>query len=164
MQTLTNACVQLSLSLSLPLPLSLSLSFSFPFLFPFFPLFLFLSLFLPLLSSSPPLLLPYLPALLSFPFLLSYMCVVCICSAEYKASLIKAIQDNLFTWRQAPHAWAVDRDLFRNLVELIGKKGRNRMLPNPPPLLPPPFLLLPSSSLPPSFCTPPSRRTCRHQR
>ena len=40
-------------------------------------------------------------------------------SAEYKASLIKAIQDNLFTWRQAPHAWAVDRDLFRNLVELI---------------------------------------------
>ena len=40
-------------------------------------------------------------------------------SEDFKDSLVGAIQDKLYTWRMTPHAWAVDRDLFENLVTLI---------------------------------------------
>lgn len=40
-------------------------------------------------------------------------------SEDFKTSLVGAIQQQLFTWRMTPHAWAVDKDLFENLVSLI---------------------------------------------
>ncbi|QDZ24413.1 EF-hand domain-containing protein [Chloropicon primus] len=40
-------------------------------------------------------------------------------SDDFKDSLVVAIQDQLFTWRMTSHAWAVDKDLFENLVTLI---------------------------------------------
>ena len=40
-------------------------------------------------------------------------------SEDFKTSLVSAIQQQLFTWRMTPHAWAVDKDLFENLVSLI---------------------------------------------
>jgi len=40
-------------------------------------------------------------------------------SEDFKNSLVGAIQSELFTWRATPHAWAVDKDLFENLVTLI---------------------------------------------
>jgi len=40
-------------------------------------------------------------------------------SGPFKASLTRAIQEGLFTWRKVRHAWALDRRQFRNLVELV---------------------------------------------
>jgi len=40
-------------------------------------------------------------------------------SPDFKSCLLSSIQRSLFTWRMMPQAWAVDRKLFSNLVELL---------------------------------------------
>jgi hypothetical protein len=40
-------------------------------------------------------------------------------SEVFKTSLVAAIQEQMFTWRMTPHAWAVDKQLFEDLVALI---------------------------------------------
>ncbi len=47
-------------------------------------------------------------------------------SEDFKSSLVGAIQSELFTWRATPHAWAVDKDLFENLVTLIFCRSVNK--------------------------------------
>ena len=40
-------------------------------------------------------------------------------SEDFKSSLVAAIQEQMFTWRNTPHAWAIDKQFFEDLVALI---------------------------------------------
>ena len=81
-------------------------------------------------------------------------------SEDFKTSLVGAIQQQLFTWRMTPHAWAVDKDLFENLVSLIfcstvylimTDEVRSAHIPRERTLFHPPPIKTPLTSLSPTL-------------